>query len=132
MSNSRIKSPVPGHEELISKYEGQYPQYVDLANRVKQLLADLLEDISIQMIECRAKTVESLAEKVCRPGKNYNHELKSLPDLAGVRVIAHYLADSDVLALIHAATSRHVSKKPLDSGAELLLPMGEKLTSSRG
>lgn len=95
MSNSRIKSPVPGHEELISKYEGQYPQYVELANRVRQLLADLLEDISIQMIECRAKTVDSLAEKVCRPGKNYSHELSSLPDLAGVRVIAHYLADID-------------------------------------
>ncbi len=97
MSNSRIKSPVPGHEELLSKYESQYPLYVELASRVKQLLADLLDEseVSIQLIECRAKTVESLAEKVCRPGKNYSQELSSLPDLAGVRVIAHYLVDID-------------------------------------
>jgi ppGpp synthetase/RelA/SpoT-type nucleotidyltranferase len=119
MSNSRIKSPVPGHEELISKYEGQYPQYVDLANRVKQLLADLLEDISIQMIECRAKTVESLAEKVCRPGKNYNHELSSLPDLAGVRVIAHYLADIDSINSIIRKTFEVIDSESDDKADAL-------------
>jgi len=119
MSNSRIKLPVHGHEELISKYEGQHPLYVELANRVRQVLVDLLEDISIQMIECRAKTVDSLAKKVCRPGKNYSHELSSLPDLAGVRVIAQYLADIDSINSIIRKTFEVIESESDDKADAL-------------
>lgn len=99
MNDSTGQSPVPGHEELIREYGELQPQYDDLACRVRSLIEELLneEGISIQLVECRAKTVESLEETVCRPGKNYNHDLAQLPDLAGVRVIAHYLSDVETI-----------------------------------
>ncbi|MBN1391979.1 MAG: hypothetical protein JW947_04155 [Sedimentisphaerales bacterium] len=45
------------------------------------------------MIESRAKSIESLLEKIQRPGKDYSRNLTSIPDLAGVRIIVYYQDD---------------------------------------
>ena len=64
---------------------------------MRQLLSDLAqtEGIDVHVIEARAKTVDSFAEKCARPGKTYSNPLQEITDLCGVRVILYYQADVD-------------------------------------
>ncbi len=79
----------------INVYRKDYPRYASFATRLNSLLEELLKLKSIRahMIESRAKSIESLSEKIRRPGKDYSGNLTSVPDLAGVRIIVYYQDD---------------------------------------
>lgn len=77
------------------KYAGALPSYEAFRRHMDTLLNELIQQsgIRIQVVESRTKTVESFAEKINRPSKNYTHPLEDLPDLVGLRVILYYADD---------------------------------------
>ncbi|CAE6902028.1 PpGpp synthetase catalytic domain-containing protein (RelA/SpoT-type nucleotidyltranferase) [Ectopseudomonas oleovorans] len=83
----------------IDDYESFRPKVESLANKVKELIADIAEghDINPHAIEARAKTPESLQKKINKPGKAYNEPLKEVTDLCGVRAILYYQEDVETL-----------------------------------
>lgn len=72
------------------------------------MLEDILQDarIPFQIVECRAKTVESFAQKILRRGKSYKHPLTEIHDLCGCRIIAYYDDDCERIAEIIRAEFR--------------------------
>lgn len=82
-------------ESVIEEYRRSYPAYEAFALRLKSLLSDLLEvkGTKIHFIESRAKSIESLSEKISRPGKTYSDPLVEIPDLAGIRIVLYYHDD---------------------------------------
>lgn len=71
--------------------------YESFSVRLGSLLKDLLHDVGVDtaQIEARAKDVESFAEKVKRPGKDYGDPMHQITDLVGIRVVTYYLEDVD-------------------------------------
>jgi putative GTP pyrophosphokinase len=86
----------PSSLKPIDEYRQVHAQYESFSERLESLLIDLLASKSIRrhFSESRAKTPESLTEKLGRPGKNYGDDFKTVPDLAGIRVVLYY--DDDV------------------------------------
>lgn len=87
-------------EAHIEAYADQRPLYQSFAAKLEHLLRSLLEanDIKFQVVESRAKTIESFSEKITRTGKTYIDPLKELPDLCGCRIITYYADDVGVVA----------------------------------
>lgn len=82
------------------EYADARPLYKSLTERVKNLLADLLEKegLPYAQIECRAKDIKSFLEKIDRKG--FKNPLNQMMDLAGIRVITYYPDDANKLAEI--------------------------------
>ena len=80
---------------IIANYTDSLPTYQAFASRLESLLRDLVEaaEIKIHFAESRAKSPESLAEKLNRPGKSYEEPLSEVPDLVGIRLILYYQDD---------------------------------------
>ncbi len=87
------------HYEAICRYRDLRPDY--------QLLSDHLEKVLLSMaqvrgmypiVTARAKSLESFAEKIQRPGKDYIDPVTEITDLCGVRVIVHTLDQVDAMA----------------------------------
>lgn len=85
----------PPKAELAKTYERVRPQYEEFAQRLHDLLVQILKtkNIPFHTVEHRAKTVDSFVEKSSRPGKTYQIPLEEITDLAGVRVILYYQED---------------------------------------
>lgn len=84
------------HEEnWITEYQAKRPLYERLCVKLRSLLEDVLlsEGISYHVVESRAKTLASLAEKLQRDGKSYTNPLIEITDFAGLRVILYYVGD---------------------------------------
>lgn len=79
------------HKDLLRQYSKNQSIYQDFVHRLENLIEDLLaaNDIDFHVIEGRAKSIESVREKISRPGKKYSDPLKDLPDLAGIRIVAY-------------------------------------------
>jgi ppGpp synthetase/RelA/SpoT-type nucleotidyltranferase len=86
-------------DEILETYLSVRPRYEVFGKRVADLLESLITeaDIRILMVDSRAKTIDSLREKLSRPDKSYS-SLSEIPDLAGVRVIAFYQDDCTRIA----------------------------------
>lgn len=86
------------------EYKLLRPKYARLSEKFAALMKELIAAQEIKAeFEYRAKTVESFAEKIVRPGKNYTNPLLEVSDLAGLRVILHSLTDANKVAdLINA------------------------------
>ena len=74
--------------------------------------------VAIHAVSARAKTAESLREKL--RGKAYPHPDQDVSDLVGVRVIAYYPTDVDAIAQqlmrnLDIDKSRSIDKRPLDA-----------------
>jgi len=82
-------------EDWIREFRARRHLYERLCQKLHVLLEDLLSSsgISYQVVEARAKSVESFSEKIGREGKAYMHPLEELSDLAGVRIILYYIDD---------------------------------------
>lgn len=78
--------------EAVSARRGSYVRFVE---KLKVLLEEILhtEKIRFHTIEGRAKTLESIKEKLQRPGKKYIDALTEIPDLAGLRIILYTTED---------------------------------------
>lgn len=81
--------------DQVEEYRELYPTYESFARKVAGLLEELLraEGVTVHVTEWRAKSVESFAEKIRRPGKRFDDPLKDMPDLAGARVLLYYRDD---------------------------------------
>jgi len=84
------------NESLLSNFADKRPSYEEFVGRVKDLIGTLVhgEGIRVDSIHGRTKTVESLRDKLSRPGKAYTR-LENVPDLAGLRVITYLREDAD-------------------------------------
>jgi ppGpp synthetase/RelA/SpoT-type nucleotidyltranferase len=66
------------------------PQYEALATTMAAVFERATEALGLHsIVEARAKSVASFAEKIGRPSKHYSEPLRELTDLCGVRIVAH-------------------------------------------
>src|SRR4051794_36039552 len=80
--------------EWVRRYDTERHRYERLADKIRQLLAEILHDEGIRATcESRAKCLESFREKIGRSGKDYRDPLVEVTDLAGVRLILQSLED---------------------------------------
>lgn len=82
-------------EEWGRRYAAHRPKCEELANRVRNLVVDILEShrIDVIQVESRTKTVDSFLDKIRRKDPGDGNPLDSVTDLVGVRVITYYLDD---------------------------------------
>jgi ppGpp synthetase/RelA/SpoT-type nucleotidyltranferase len=85
---------------VLCEYQRRQAVYQELAEHLKVELKAIADELGIYpIISGRAKSIESLAEKLQRPGKKYGDEpLAELTDLCGVRVITHTLDQVQALS----------------------------------
>jgi len=85
------------YTHALEKYRQLLPTYEAFATRLETLLKDLFEagGLKLHFTESRAKSIESLKEKINRPEKSYNDLLTEVPDLVGIRAILYYQDDID-------------------------------------
>lgn len=89
---------------IVARYAELRPTYELFCMRLKPLIEELLKHrgIQFQVVEARAKTIESFSEKTTRKGKGYRDALNEITDLAGIRIIVYYNSDVDEAArLLH-------------------------------
>jgi putative GTP pyrophosphokinase len=86
---------MPTTKEWIEEYRSKRHLYERFCLKLRLLLEDILSSnrIGFQVVEARAKTVESFAEKISRAGKTYTQPMEEITDLAGLRIILYYLDD---------------------------------------
>jgi ppGpp synthetase/RelA/SpoT-type nucleotidyltranferase len=78
--------------DQVEGYRQAEPHYEALADCLNTVLKAASAQLGLHcMIQARAKTIVSFAEKILRPGKTYGDPLHELTDLCGARVIAHTL-----------------------------------------
>lgn len=85
--------------EAAKQYEEKLrPEYEAFARKIVELTQDLVEgaDVSVAQIDYRAKTAESLADKIDR--KQYKDPFSQIKDLAGVRIVTYYNDDAQQVA----------------------------------
>jgi len=93
MRHPRSANLMTDSQDAKQQYGILRPLYEAFAARVASLVGELLttSHISHSQVEHRAKTTDSVAEKVRRKG--YTNPLSDIKDLAGVRVIVYYHDD---------------------------------------
>lgn len=79
----------------VQKYASMLGIYETFSSKLDHLIRSLLDanEVKYQIVESRAKTVESFREKITRPGKLYDDPIAELPDLCGSRIIVYYADD---------------------------------------
>lgn len=99
------------------KYRTALVGYEAFRSHLDLLLRELIQQsgISAQVVESRTKSEDSLAEKINRPGKDYQDPLTELPDIVGLRVILYYADDvakvESILAKEFNIHAEHSSNK---------------------
>jgi ppGpp synthetase/RelA/SpoT-type nucleotidyltranferase len=94
LGKSPLKEPRRTHDRQwyraqVETYRQLQPSYEELARSLEMVLKKGTADLGLQcIVQARAKTIPSFAEKLVRPGKRYQNPLQ-LTDLCGARVIAH-------------------------------------------
>ena len=78
------------HREQVLLYTQEYEQYKLFAEILRTILENACEiDAPLAIVQARAKTVSSFAEKVLRKKDKYKNPVQQLTDLCGARVITH-------------------------------------------
>ena len=79
------------HDSFVNEYAKCLEKWVTFASRLDSLLIDLLNarEIDFHVVESRAKSIESLREKLTRSGKSYADPRRDVPDLVGVRIVLY-------------------------------------------
>lgn len=105
----------------VKDYLAIHPLYESLSTRLKSLLTDIAKGASIDLhaIEARAKTPDSFAAKLARPGKNYSNPLLEITDLCGIRAILYYQEDVNQLAQAIKKSFNVSPKDSVDKKSEL-------------
>lgn len=88
--------------DIIAEYKQKQDLYYQFTENVKEILDEILSDraeINIHSVRARTKSVDSLAEKVRRPGKDYD-ELSEIKDLTAVRIVTYFADEIDVVGKI--------------------------------
>jgi putative GTP pyrophosphokinase len=82
-------------EDWGNRYRATRATYDSMTTRLRVLIADLISDAGIDVIqiEARTKSIESFVEKISRKGKKYKNPLVDMTDLVGLRIITYYRED---------------------------------------
>ncbi|EOD9423239.1 TPA: hypothetical protein I7172_21985 [Vibrio vulnificus] len=130
------------NKNYIENYKKVYPNYVAYTQRVHLLLEELLKQngIKYHLVESRAKDIESFAEKILRPTKNYTDPMNQITDLSGLRVIVYYQDDVEKVARliekefdkIECENRHQIENYDVDSFGYLSLHYIVKLNEVRG
>ena len=92
------RDPAAFRAALIA-YRDARPLYDVLSRYLQDRMRAIASQLDIYpMISGRAKSLESFAEHIRRPGKTYADPIKGPTDLCGVRVITHALDEVDAFA----------------------------------
>jgi ppGpp synthetase/RelA/SpoT-type nucleotidyltranferase len=80
-------------QETINKYIELRPLYKKLAEKIAQIIREVLEinGINYHAISYRAKEIESFSKKIDKP--KYNDPINELTDFAGIRIIGYVEED---------------------------------------
>jgi len=120
-----VKPPAEGQtvEGAVADYQTQRKNHVEFSAKLSELLAELLrqEPIEYQAIEQRAKTVESLRDKLTRPAKRYENGLSDITDLSGLRIITYTLSEATGTCALVQREFKIIPQHSVDKGA-LLAP----------
>ena len=88
--------------DIIAKYKQKKFLYEQLKEAVNEFIEEILENktkINIHSVRARTKSIDSLAEKVRRPGKDYD-SLSEIKDLTAVRIVTYFDDEIDVVGEI--------------------------------
>lgn len=79
------------HTQFLNEYRKSFALWSDFADRLKNLLSELLKakGIDFHIVEARPKGIDSVKEKLTRPGKNYDGPSIKFPDLCGARIVLY-------------------------------------------
>ena len=101
----------------VDGYRRLQPTYAALARSLTAVLERATADLGLHyIVQARAKTITSFAEKILRPGKHYTDPLRELTDLCAARVIAHTLGG---VAAVCRFVEDHFAISWPDSGDKL-------------
>ena len=76
------------YEEQINRYKELRPLYKQYTKILKEILMNLVSGCSSEfIIEGRAKTISSFANKIINPAKKYINPIIEINDLCGIRII---------------------------------------------
>ncbi len=84
------KIPVAQHIQDVERFAQKREQYVKFAEWLKEILEKAgVRYAPLSIVQARAKTVSSFAEKIIRKDK-YSDPLKEVTDLCGARIVVHF------------------------------------------
>ncbi len=88
-------------KDLTKQFDKKKELYNSFMNEVRKLIYELLKDesITINSIESRVKTINSLEKKVAK-NKNRFSSIEDIPDICGIRSITFFEEDLDRVAEI--------------------------------
>jgi mutator protein MutT len=105
------------YKSQVDTYRQIRPRYQDMARWLITVLEQASQSLGLPcIVQARAKTIASFAEKILREGKQYPDPLQNLTDLCGARVIAHTVGG--VAAICRFVEDHFEISKP-DSGDKL-------------
>ena len=108
-------------QEWGNRYRAARATYESMTMRLRALVADLITDAGIDVIqvEARTKTIESFEEKISRKGKKYKNPLLDMTDLVGLRVITYYREDVARIGEVLSGEFQIDEKNSMDKAAAL-------------
>ena len=120
MPRTRRKKAKHEVNGMVVEYRGKLPLYGDFATTSKELLERLLqaEGIRVHSVTCRAKSCESLADKLSREEREYQ-ALSEVTDLAGMRIITYFADDVDAVATMIEREFAVIPERSIDKGKAL-------------
>lgn len=109
--------PLDWYEDQIERFRKERCRYKELARAMTQVLEEASATLGLHnIVQARAKTVASFAEKIQRSGKYYTDPMKQLTDLCGARVITHTLSGVEA---VRRWVEKHFDITWADSGNKL-------------
>ncbi len=92
MSEKTLPFDAEFYRRQIEDYREIRPSYQALAQALETVLNEPAQSLDLPtIIQARAKTLTSFAEKIQRPGKHYTDPLNEITDFCGARVIVQTL-----------------------------------------
>jgi putative GTP pyrophosphokinase len=115
----------------VREYQARRPHYEEFTAKVLELIRSLLRirSIDVHLLDGRTKEIESFREKLGRASKSYTDPLSEISDLSGIRIIAYYNEDVDVVSELLKAefdvdwpnsSDRRVASRPEEFGYQSL------------
>lgn len=82
-------------DKIRNEYNENKDKYKEFRDCIEKILERLFKkEYHIQPITSRIKTVDSIVNKILRPGNSYEN-LEDIPDIIGLRIITHFDDDVD-------------------------------------
>lgn len=106
------KDPV---EKIVAEYREKVGVYGDFAGTCRDMVERILrtEGIRVHSVTCRAKSLESLREKLGR-GERQCQALSEVTDLAGIRIITYFGDDVDEIGTIIEREFTVIAEQSID------------------